>query len=96
MSTSDQQHSSIKTYLLVFVGLAILTGFTVLLSSAGLPHHTAIALAGLIATIKCLLIATFFMHLRFEKRGFVYMLLVALIFVSVLVASLIKDVGILS
>ena len=92
----DHQHShpaSVKPYILVFVGLAILTGLTVVLSYLGLPHTTAIAIASLIAVTKCILIASFFMHLRFEKRGFVYMILVALFFIAVLVGSLIRDIG---
>ena len=87
---------SVKPYILVFIGLGILTGCTVLLSYMGLPHKTAIALAILIATVKCALIATFFMHLRFEKRGFVYLLLTALFFVAVLLSPLIQDIGILN
>ncbi|MCG3205108.1 MAG: hypothetical protein KCHDKBKB_01825 [Elusimicrobia bacterium] len=96
MTDQATSHSSVKSYLLVFLGLAILTGCTVLLSYAGLPHSTAVALAALIALFKCALIATFFMHLRFEQKGFVYMILVALFFVGVLIASLIKDIGVLS
>jgi caa(3)-type oxidase subunit IV len=96
MNSQETSHSTIKSYLLVFFGLAILTGLTVFLSYAGLPHRTAIALAALIALTKCTLIATFFMHLRFEKKGFVIMIIVALFFVGVLVASLIKDIGLLS
>lgn len=96
MTSQETAHTSIKSYLLVFFGLAVLTGLTVLLSYAGLPHRTAIALAVLIALTKCTLIATFFMHLRFEKKEFVIMILVALFFVGVLIASLIKDIGFLS
>lgn len=96
MTHHENTHSSIKSYLLVFLGLAILTGATVLLSYAGLPHKTAIGIAILIAVIKCTLIATFFMHLRFEKKGFVIMILVALFFVGVLITSLIEDIGFLS
>ena len=93
---NEAAHSSIKAYLLVFLGLAILTGLTVLLSYAGLPRKTAIAAAGLIAATKVTLIASFFMHLRFEKRGFLVLLFFALFFVGALVASLIKDLGLLS
>jgi caa(3)-type oxidase subunit IV len=94
MQNETHPHS-VKPYILVFVGLGILTGLTVFLSYMGLPRHTAIALAGLIALTKVTLIATFFMHLRLEKRGFVFLLLVALFFVAVLIASLIKDIGLL-
>lgn len=92
-SHSNQHPTSVKPYILVFLGLGLLTGMTVLLSYLGLPHTTAIALAILIATVKCVLIATFFMHLRFEKRGFLYLLFTALFFVAVLIGSLIQDLG---
>ncbi len=91
-----QHHPSVKVYLLVFAGLALLTGLTVALSYMGLPHKRAIALAGLIALTKVVLIASFFMHLKVEKRGLIAMLLVALFFVAVLVGSLIQDIGLLS
>lgn len=93
---ANAEHSSIKTYLLVFLGLGILTGMTVLLSYAGLPHKTAISLAGLIALVKCSLIAAFFMHLRFEKKGIAIILFTALFFIAVLIASLIQDIGVIS
>jgi cytochrome c oxidase subunit 4 len=93
MNNSNPHHSSIKTYLLVFFGLAILTGCTVGLSYLGLPHHTAIALAALIALVKCTLIATFFMHLRFESKGIYALILTGLFFVGVLIVSIIPDIG---
>lgn len=96
MPHNENAHSSVKSYILVFVGLLILTGCTVGLSYAGLPHHTAIAVAGLIALLKVTLIGAFFMHLRFETKGIIFMILVALFFVAVLISSLIKDVGLLS
>lgn len=94
MTTEQHAHPSVKGYLLVFVGLGILTGLTVLLSYAGLPHHTAIALAALIALTKCSLIAAFFMHLKFERKGIWAIVLTALVLVGVLIFSIIPDIGI--
>ncbi|MFN0117508.1 MAG: cytochrome C oxidase subunit IV family protein [Elusimicrobiota bacterium] len=85
--------SSTKRYLLVFVGLAILTGATVLLSYLGLPHHVGIALAVLIALTKCALIAAFFMHLKFDSRSLTFILLSALFFVAILVLAILPDIG---
>ncbi len=94
MTTQESApHSSIKAYLLVFIGLAVLTGMTVALSYMGLPHGTAILLAGLIALTKCTLIAAFFMHLRFEKKGIYAILAVALFLVGTLLFSIIPDIG---
>lgn len=94
MSHSHVEHSSVKTYILVFIGLGILTGMTVLLSYAGFSHSVGISLAALIALVKCVLIATFFMHLRFERKWLTYIVITALFLVAVLVGSLIQDIGI--
>jgi cytochrome c oxidase subunit 4 len=94
MSDMETHPHSVKPYLLVFGGLAILTGTTVWLSYLGLPHKTAILIASLIALTKCSLIAAFFMHLRFEKKGIYAILFTALFFVGVLIFALIPDIGI--
>jgi caa(3)-type oxidase subunit IV len=88
--------SNVKTYLLVFAALGVLTGLTVALSYMGLSHGIGIAAAAAIATLKCVLIATFFMHLRSEVRGITITMLVALVLVGVLVSSLIPDIGLIS
>lgn len=89
-------HASVKTYFLVFIGLAVLTTATVLLSYAGLPHSTAISMAALIAIAKCALIGAFFMHLKWESKGIYALIFTALFFVGVLVFSLIPDIGIVN
>ncbi len=94
MEQHNEQHNSTKAILLVFGGLALLTGLTVLLSYAGLPHKLAVTLAFIISAGKCALIATYFMHLRFENRKILYMILTALFFVAVLIAPLLKDISI--
>ena len=86
-------HSSIKTYLAVFGALAVLTGLTVVLSYVGLSAGQAVSLAILIASAKCLLIATFFMHLRTERKVIHYTVYAALFLVIVLIGSLIPDIG---
>jgi caa(3)-type oxidase subunit IV len=87
--------TSTKATLLVFTGLAILTGVTVSSSYMGLPRPLAISVAGLIALAKVCLIAAFFMHLRFEKRGIYLVIFTAFFFVAVLVFALIPDIGFL-
>ena len=87
------EHTSVKTYLLVFVGLAILTAATVTVSYLGLPHHLAIAAAGLIAFAKIALIATFFMHLKYEKIGIGAFIAVAFFFIGAILFTLIPDIG---
>ena len=95
MTDNDSAHASVKTYLLVFGGLAVLTAMTLTLSYVAMPHGTAVLAAALIAAAKCTLIATFFMHLKWERRSLLYVLFTALFFVVVLVAALIGDIGLL-
>lgn len=78
-----------RTYVFVWIGLLILTWLTVTLSSAnvaGLGIITPLA----IASVKALLVISFFMHLKYEKRIFKALVLVplgVLIVVSWLVYS---------
>jgi cytochrome c oxidase subunit 4 len=95
MEQVNTTHASVKTYLLVFLALAVLTGGTVLLSYAGFSHNTAVVLAILIATTKCTLIGAFFMHLKWESKGIYALLFTALFFVAVLILAVIPDIGII-
>jgi len=92
---TETSHVSVKAYLLVFGGLAMLTGLTVALSYAGFPRRIAICLAGLIALTKCSLIAAFFMHLKLEKKAIYAILITALFLVGALVSALVPDIGII-
>jgi len=93
---TTEHKSSIKTYFLVIGALLVLTSLTVLLSYAGLPHKTAILAASFIALVKCTLIALFFMHLRSENRGIVYLIFTAFFFLAVLILAIIPDIGIVT
>lgn len=86
-------HASVKLYLLVFAGLAVLTGATVALSYMGLPHTTAVSLAALIAITKCSLIGAFFMHLKWERWVIFAVFFSALALVAVLVLAILPDIG---
>lgn len=89
-----EEHGSAKkiayrTYVFVWIGLLILTWLTVTLSSAnvaGLGIITPLS----IASVKALLVISFFMHLKYEKGFFKALVLVplgVLIVVSWLVYS---------
>jgi cytochrome c oxidase subunit IV len=93
MDNHPAPHSSVKIYLTVFAGLALLTGLTVLLSYMSLPHHVAIVLAVLIAVTKCTLIMAFFMHLRFEPKTILALFFTALFFVVFLALFLLPDIA---
>jgi len=77
MSEDIQKH--VRTYMIVFSILMVLTFVTVAVSYLHLPVRTAILLALIIASIKGGLVACFFMHLISEKKA-VYSLLVLTFF----------------
>jgi cytochrome c oxidase subunit 4 len=93
---TEQAHgkAAVKTYLLVFGGLALLTALTVGLSYMHIPIKIAVALAALIAITKCSLIGAFFMHLRFEGKLIYSLVFAAIFLVLFLLFSILPDIGI--
>jgi cytochrome c oxidase subunit 4 len=73
-----------KTYITVFIALAVLTVLTVGVSYFHLPPVLAIGVALLIAAFKGSLVAGFFMHLFHERRLIYWVLVLTVIFFLVL------------
>ncbi len=65
----------VKSYIGVFVTLAILTVVTVLVAQVDLSHWGNISLALAIATVKASLVAAIFMHLKWEKTAWIWWVL---------------------
>lgn len=64
-----------KTYVLVWVGLLILTGITV--SLAGMDFgRLSIVVVLIIAAVKSALVLNFFMHLKYEKGLLLFKLMI--------------------
>ena len=76
----DEQahHVPYRTYVNIWATLVVLTGITVGAAYTDLKH-LAILTAVLIATVKSTLVALYFMHLRWEKRIFAYMVVAVLV-----------------
>ena len=74
----------LKTYLMVGATLFVLTGATVAISFV---HFGAfnLVIAMLIASVKAILVALFFMHLLYDNKLFMAIFSIALIFVSVFI-----------
>lgn len=70
----------VRTYLIVFGALLVLTVVTVAVSYLHLPFGPAVALALVIATIKGSLVACYFMHLISERKLIVWILVLAVLF----------------
>jgi cytochrome c oxidase subunit 4 len=64
----------VKTYILVFVTLMVLTLVTVAVSRLHLPVHMAVAVALVVATVKGGLVASYFMHLISERKLILWVL----------------------
>ena len=75
----------IKTYVAVFVSLAVLTVLTVWVASLKFTVAMGILVALIIAGFKGSLVASFFMHLVSEKKWIVWMLLLTAVFFLALI-----------
>ena len=64
-----------KTYVLVWVGLLILTGVTVSLAGMDLGR-LSVVVALIIAAVKSWLVLNFFMHLKYEKGLLLFKLMI--------------------
>lgn len=62
----------IKVYILVFLALAIGTVLTVAAAQKDFGGHTNVVVALLIATVKATLVATIFMHLKWERSIWIW------------------------
>lgn len=78
--TPEEIRRHVRTYISVFIALAVLTVVTVGVSYLHLPFNQAVAVALFIACIKSGLVAAFFMHLISEKKVIFVILIFALFF----------------
>jgi cytochrome c oxidase subunit 4 len=82
----------VRTYIIVFVSLMVLTVVTVAVAFLQMPVWMAIAVALFIATIKGTLVACYFMHLISEKKLiYVVMGLTVFFFLGLLVLPALTD-----
>jgi cytochrome c oxidase subunit 4 len=70
----------VRTYLMVFAALMVLTVVTVAVSYLRLALPAAVLVALVIATIKGGMVASFFMHLIHERRLIFWVLLLTVAF----------------
>ena len=88
----------VRTYMIVFASLLVLTVATVAVSWLELPVVPAIVLALIIAIIKGSLVACYFMHLISEKKLIYWVMTLTVIFFFLLLltpvlTSLLDQVG---
>jgi cytochrome c oxidase subunit 4 len=80
----------ISTYLVVFILLLILTGTTCWISFLDLGRLNAIV-ALLIALIKALLVALYFMHVRYSSRLTSIVAIASLFWLGIMIAWTLSD-----
>lgn len=79
-------------YILIWVYLAVLTVIEVLVAMLNfLPRKALIALLVALAIWKALLVAAYFMHLKFEPKKLIWMVLSPLPLAAILVLYVMKE-----
>jgi cytochrome c oxidase subunit IV len=81
---------SIKTYAFIFVTLLILTGTTFVVSGVDLGGLNAVV-ALVIAMAKALLVALFFMHLRYSRPLMLVVIAAGLLWLMIMITLTLGD-----
>ena len=92
--TGHDTSAEVRTYLIIFGALAVLTLLTVGVAYMNLPHAAGVVIALVIAAVKVYLIASFFMHLRGEGKLINWSIAVCVGLVLVLIVFVLPDLGI--
>jgi len=80
-------------YIMIFLVLVALTIVTVMIAMKRFDNELInLALAMLVASIKAICVAMYFMHLKFEGKLIYLILIVPLILCVILMAALIPDI----
>ncbi len=80
-----------KTYFAVGGALMLLTAVTVYIASLPLGGWNAVVAIG-IATVKALLVALFFMHLLYDRKLFLIIVAMGIVFLGILISLTMFDV----
>lgn len=93
---SDHAHHgpSYKDYLMIFLSLTVLTTVTVMIAKSGLGEGLKEFLAFFIASIKTILVATIFMHLRFETKTIVIFAVSPVVLAIAFILLISPDIGV--
>lgn len=66
----SKPRAGIRTYLVVFLGLAVITGVEIGLATVGLSRSFRAPIFVVLSLAKASLVAAFYMHLRSDSRFF--------------------------
>lgn len=90
----EEQHGHIgrsRTYISIWIALLALTAVTITVAGMHLGRFSIIT-AIAIASVKASLVLWYFMHLKYEKRLFKYMLLVPIATLAVILGLTFLDI----
>lgn len=73
----------LKTYFIIYGSLLVLTVVTVGVSVIGLPSTLSIVVAMAVASLKAFLVATWFMHLKYDRKFNVFVFAASFWFMAV-------------
>ncbi|MDO8665568.1 MAG: cytochrome C oxidase subunit IV family protein [Gemmatimonadales bacterium] len=91
MATVEHKHPN---YIAIWIYLAVLTGVELLVAMLHfLPRQWLIGLLIFLAIWKALLVALYFMHLKFEPKRLVVMILAPLPLAVILVMIILQEFG---
>jgi cytochrome c oxidase subunit 4 len=93
MNQSNTEHSHViplRVYLGVGVALLVLTAVTVVVAQIQLGGFNVVV-ALFIAAIKASLVVLYFMHLRYDKKIFLIIFLIAILFLSAFIVLTMFD-----
>jgi cytochrome c oxidase subunit IV len=82
--SAEEIDKHVRTYIIVFATLMVLTVITVAVSYLHLPLGPAVAVALAIASFKASLVALFFMHLISERQVILMIMALTIAFAVVL------------
>lgn len=88
MSTHEEHHS--PSYLVILLVLLFLTVVTVAVAYVDMGNFNIIV-AMLVASVKALLVATFFMHLKFEDTITRFFAIVPIILLAIMIGGVFID-----
>jgi len=77
-------------YFKVWVALILLTVLTISISYANM-HQARILVALMIAAVKILLVVLYFMHVRFERPLYTYMIIVVIVTYGIFIVLTFSD-----
>ena len=94
-TTAHEQHGSLRGYVMVFLGLLLLTGISFAVANSPIMNNAVLGWSIMMAVsvAKALLVALFFMHLIHERAWKYVLTIPAMIMAVILVTMLVPDIG---